>query len=446
MSFINHLQFYFTNIFDFTSITVYLLVVFGFCIILKKKETDRKEMMKLILFSLICFSILVVESALMFVLSCFTFRYLFNYNLPLVVLFFSVFMIREKPTTKWVKTAVLVASVCVTEVLSKYFGVLVGLGTSVKILIQFGRIAPTLLFLLLCFFIHKFDISHYQTLSKEVLITCYVLSFVLFIISIFEHVYGSHDMMICILMSSLDIALLFILDIIYITIYSIVENRHKIMNLEIQNTLVSAEKLSISIDQNNREELEKVRHDIKNQLFYVSALLQQDKKEEALHYMDQYLKNQDVLFSFSCSNNVINSIVNLELSKAKIYNVKMDLKVVVPPVLPFEDNDIVSLLTNMIDNALENYHAEKEEDRISVCILKQNDYIRFFVSNPVDLTTCDKNNIIKTRKDEKRHGYGTKIIANIAQKYNGYADFSLENGYFICDVLLYLNLEGMNHV
>lgn len=247
-------------------------------------------------------------------------------------------------------------------------------------------------------------------------------------------------------MSSLDIALLFILDIVYITIYSIVENRHKIMNLEIQNTLVSAEKLSISIDQKNREELEKVRHDLKNQLFYVSTLLQQDKKEEALHYMDQYLKNQDVLFSFSCSNNVINSIINLELSKAKIYNVKMDLKVVVPPVLPFEDNDIVSLLTNMIDNALENYHTEKEEDRISVCILKQNDYIRFFVSNPVDLATCDKNNITKTRKDEKRHGYGTKIITNIAHKYNGYADFSLENDHFICDVLLYLNLEEMNHV
>ena len=119
----------------------------------------------------------------------------------------------------------------------------------------------------------------------------------------------------------------------------------------------------------------------------------------------------------------------------------MDLKVVIPPVLPFEDNDIVSLLTNMIDNALENYYKGEEDAGISVCILKQNDYIRFFVSNPIDPNKYDKNNITRTRKSGKRHGYGTKIIKNIADKYNGFVDFSLEGNHFICDVLLYMNLK-----
>lgn len=441
MNFLDILKFYIENVYDFTTIAVYLLIAFGFCILLKKKKTDKKEIIRLSLIFLISFSILTVESFLMFSLSYVSTRYLYNYNLPFVVFLFCILMIREKAKTKWIKTAVLVASVCITEVLSKYFGVLIGLATSVTFLIQVGRIVPTFLYIIICLLIKKYDISYYQTLSKETLIVCYALSFILIAISAFEHVYESHDMTICILMSSLDIALMIILDIVYVTIYSIVENRHKITNLEVQNTLVCAEKTSISIDQKNREELEKIRHDIKNQLFYVSALLQQDKKEEALDYIDQYVKNQEVLFSFSCSNNVVNSIINLELSKAKMYNVKLNLKIVVPPVLPFEDNDIVSLLTNMIDNALENYDGEKEDEGISVCILKQNDYIRFFVSNPIDLAKYDKNNLLKTRKDEKRHGYGTKIIKNIADKYKGFADFNIEGDRFLCDVLLYLNLE-----
>ena len=351
-------------------------------------------------------------------------------------------MIKEKPLTKYIKIAVLIASICITEVLSKYFGILIGIMTSITFIIQLGRIAPTFLFLLTCILINKFDISRYKTFSKEVLIICYALSNVLVVISVFEHQYDNHDLTICLLMSLLDIVLLCILNITYVAIYSIVENRHKITSLEVQNTLVEAENLSISIDKNNREELEKIRHDIKNQLSYVNLLLKQDKKEEAISYIDNYVNSQEVLFSFSCSNNVINSIINLELSKAKVYGVKMNLKIVVPPILPFDDNDIVSLLTNMIDNALENYYTIDDNSVISVCILKQNDYIRFFVSNPIDINKYDKNNVIKTRKNGKNHGYGTKIIKNIASKYNGYVEFEIEDNRFICDVLLYMNLKG----
>lgn len=442
MRFIDSFKLFFERIFDFTNFSVYLLIAISFCFLIKKKEINKKQIIRLGLIFIISFAFLIIECAFSFALSTITTHYLFNYNLPLMVFIFTLIMIKEKPLTKYIKIVVLIASICVTEVLSKYFGVLIGIMTSITFIIQLGRIAPTFLFLLTCILINKFDISRYKTLSKEVLIICYALSTVLIVISFFEHQYDNHDLTICLLMSLLDIVLLCILNITYVAIYSIVENRHKITSLEVQNTLVEAENLSISIDKNNREELEKIRHDIKNQLSYVNLLLKQDKKEEAINYIDNYVNSQEVLFSFSCSNNVINSIVNLELSKAKVYGVKMNLKIVVPPALPFDDNDIVSLLTNMIDNALENYYKIDDNSVISVCILKQNDYIRFFVSNPIDIKKYDKNNVIKTRKNGKNHGYGTKIIKNIASKYNGYVEFEIEDNRFICDVLLYMNLKG----
>ena len=227
----------------------------------------------------------------------------------------------------------------------------------------------------------------------------------------------------------------------YYATYKNIEHRHKITNLEVQKTLEEAERMSIEIDKTNREELEKIRHDIKNQFSYLDVLLQQNQNEEARKYIGEYLNKSDkVLNSFSCSNNVINSIINLELTKAKIKNIKIDVKVVVPPALPFDDNDLVSLLTNMIDNAIENYYDENKKP-ITVRIMKQNDFIRFIVSNPVNLEKINPHSLTKTSKVGRGHGYGTKIIKNIAVAYNGYVDFSVEENRFVCDVVLNLNIK-----
>ena len=133
----------------------------------------------------------------------------------------------------------------------------------------------------------------------------------------------------------------------------------------------------------------------------------------------------------------------MELTKAKIKKIKIDVKVVVPPALPFKDSDLVSLLTNMIDNAIENYHSE-EKDSIVVRIMKQNDFIRFIVSNPLDLGKINPKGLTRTSKAGRGHGYGTKIIKNIASAYNGYVDFNIEENRFVCDAVLNLNTKEHN--
>ena len=268
-----------------------------------------------------------------------------------------------------------------------------------------------------------------------------VLSSLLIVVSIYEQASTTQEVATVGLLSFLDVVLLFILNFSYYATYKNIEHRHKITNLEVQKTLEDAERMSIEIDEINREELSKIRHDIKNQFAYVDTMLQQGKYEEAQKYVEDYVNTSNpVLNSFSCSNNVINSIINLELTKAKIKGIKIDAKVVVPPALPFKDSDLVSLLTNMIDNALENYYS-KDKDVISVRIMKQNDFIRFIVSNPVNMEKINPRALTTTRKIGRGHGYGTKIIKNIAVAYNGYVDFNVEDNHFICDTMLNLNAK-----
>ena len=170
MGFIESFKLFFERIFDFTNFSVYLLIAISFCFLIKKKEINKKQIIRLGLIFIISFAFLIIECAFSFALSTITTHYLFNYNLPLIVLIFTLIMIKEKPLTKYIKIAVLIASICITEVLSKYFGILIGIMTSITFIIQLGRIAPTFLFLLTCILINKFDISRYKTFSKEVLI------------------------------------------------------------------------------------------------------------------------------------------------------------------------------------------------------------------------------------------------------------------------------------
>ena len=97
----------------------------------------------------------------------------------------------------------------------------------------------------------------------------------------------------------------------------------------------------------------------------------------------------------------------------------------------------------MIDNAIENFYSEGK-DVITVRIMKQNDFIRFIVSNPINLEKVNLRNLTRTSKVGRGHGYGTKIIKNIANAYNGYVDFSIEDNRFVCDAVLNLNTKEIN--
>jgi hypothetical protein len=361
---------------------------------------------------------------------------------PLIVLAYSLIFFRGRGLHRAIKTIILISSIAVVEVLSKNTGFLFGtVSNNLFAVVAIARSAPFIIFTFVCYLVYRIDINRYRNLSKEMVIIISVLSALLITASIYEQASSSQEISTVVLLSCLDIVLLFVLNFSYYTTYKNIENRHRITNLEVQKTLEDAERMSIAIDQNNREELEKLRHDIKNQFSYLDIMLQQNKTEDARKYIEEYLNSSNqVLNSFSCSNRVINSIINLELTKAKIKGIKIDVKVVVPPALPFKDIDLVSLLTNMIDNAIENYHSESN-DSISVRIMKQNDFIRFIVSNPVDLEKVNIRSLTKTSKVGRGHGYGTKIIKNIATTYNGYVDFNIEENRFVCDAVLNLNTK-----
>ena len=449
MSFDQAFSFYYTTILDLTSYISYFLFSLGLATYVWPKEINKKGVLKAVVVFIASYAFTIVFSSLLFAIGNairgpqFLTSLIFTLSLPLITLAFSFIFFKGRKLHWLIKTLVLISTIVIIEALSKNFGFLIGtVSNNLFFLVVLARSFPFIVFPGVCYLIRRIDINHYRNLSIEMVIIISVLSALLIFAGVYEHSSGIQEIAVNVLLVLLDVVLLFILSFSYYATYKNIEHRHRITNLEVQRTLEDAEKMSIEIDQTNREELEKIRHDIKNQFSYLKVMLQQGQNDEAKKYIDEYLNtSKEVLNSFSCSNNVINSIINLELTKAKIKKIKIDVKVVVPPLLPFKDNDLVSLLTNMIDNAIENYYSEVKET-IVVRIIKQNDFIRFIVSNPVNMEKINpRNNLTTTRKAGRGHGYGTKIIKNIANAYNGYVDFNIEDNRFICDAVLNLNVK-----
>ena len=144
----------------------------------------------------------------------------------------------------------------------------------------------------------------------------------------------------------------------------------------------------------------------------------------------------------------MNTNLNMMFMKAKRSDITIEHQLVVPPVLPFSDEDMCTLISNLFDNAIDECkHLKRhgaEDPKIYVEIKPQGSYLVITCINPTDKTEIPRRAgfIITTKKDKKIHGYGTGIVSRTAEKYNGLAEFKIEEGKFIAKVMLDITGTG----
>lgn len=188
--------------------------------------------------------------------------------------------------------------------------------------------------------------------------------------------------------------------------------------------------------------IRKMRHDYKNNIAVVDNLLQEGKIEKAQDYIkSNYDKIGNSEIFIDTNNDIVNSIVNIKSTVAKSYGIDIS----VMSVFDFsgvEDIDLSNLLSNMFDNAIEACNKiENGKKVINLSITSDKNNYSFFMKNTISDSVLHNNPLLFTTKANKNsHGYGTKIIKDIAKKYTGISDFYEEDNYFCCRVILNKNM------
>lgn len=195
----------------------------------------------------------------------------------------------------------------------------------------------------------------------------------------------------------------------------------------------------------NLESMRMIRHEIRNHLAYIRVLIAKEEYGKLFDYTNKFLGETEELFStIDCGNDVVNAVVNHMIQKAKKLGIRVEAQIIVPKVLPFDETDFYSLVSNLMENAMEAAEVSgKENPVIEIRIQPRQDYLFIRVTNPVRAGVPQKRILsLKTTKEDKAlHGYGTKVVRNIAEKYQGSFTFDVKDSRFIADVMLDLNGE-----
>ncbi len=237
--------------------------------------------------------------------------------------------------------------------------------------------------------------------------------------------------------------------VVYYQFYIIDQGTQENMDLNALRQKAELEKEKYHATRLNYDELRSIRHEIKNHNFYLKALLDEGKIDQAKEYLDRVsAQGTKYLKSFDSGNYAVDVVMTHELAAAKEMNVTLNPQILVPRTLPYRDEDVCSLLSNLLDNAMEAAaQSGVENPTVDISMLPRQEYLFIRVTNPVNKDLPEKRRMtLETTKAShtELHGFGTRIIRRIAERYNGSVKYSMADGVFTTDVMLEMPEEGTN--
>lgn len=166
-----------------------------------------------------------------------------------------------------------------------------------------------------------------------------------------------------------------------------------------------------------QQHIRALRHDIGNHLT-TAAMLAREGGSQA----EEYLKNLTEQFHAmtaidTCQNRVADAVLYSKASQAAAAGIPFSVEASLPEQLKIQDTDLMSLLSNLLDNALE-ATAQAAEPAVEVSIREKAGSILIYVRNTFapDLSPDLRRT---TKADKLRHGIGHQIVENICRKYSG---------------------------
>lgn len=182
-------------------------------------------------------------------------------------------------------------------------------------------------------------------------------------------------------------------------------------------------------------------HDTTHYLKTIGLLISENKNEEALHIINSLNIDLDLnVSSIYTDNHIMNAVLSDKKRLAEKNHVSIDIYVEPGADMKgISEQDIIIILSNLIDNAIEASSKCPEAGSIYVRIFTQNQG-NFFV---IKITNHFVGSLYKigdiyksTKKETGLHGIGLKSVKETAEKNGGFLECYVEDGKFVAVLLL----------
>lgn len=227
-----------------------------------------------------------------------------------------------------------------------------------------------------------------------------------------------------ILMASI---ILFLANLIVYVLYERAEmNTQKLMELELAHQKNEIDMQYLNLIEKKNQSMQVMAHDYKNHFATIASMTDSAEIKE---YVNSLLGEMSRLDNMGkTQNRLLDVILSKYASVCEEKDIDLKIDIVTDNLTVMNNNDISSLFNNLLDNAVES--AEKsEKKKVLIQIANvMNSYRKIAVINSCDIPPNTKNGELITNKENKEmHGFGTKSIKKIVDKYDGELDWEYDN-------------------
>lgn len=187
--------------------------------------------------------------------------------------------------------------------------------------------------------------------------------------------------------------------------------------------------------------MERLRHDMKNHIIALQALLADGDMENMERYLRQMQKAGDMEPGEEATGNkVVDALLYQNRKKAEKRKISWECDVQIPKPCPMDEMDLCVLFGNLLDNAMEACERLPKKEKRFIEVQAQQVKRCFLLE--IKNSSCVQKAVkigttLKTNPDE--HGIGLGNVKGIVQKYGGVMDMEIEEDVFLISILLPLD-------
>ena len=181
-------------------------------------------------------------------------------------------------------------------------------------------------------------------------------------------------------------------------------------------------------------------HEYKNQIVCMDMLMKKKDYSKLEDYIGNISDGLDAQLDMVDTNNdVVNAILNAKYYEAIKNDVLFVLKINDLSDIKVSDEDIVTILSNLLDNAIE---AAKQCDvgkrTVKIKLLSEDDVLSIAVTNAykTEPMLTEDGYIRTTKNNKEEHGWGIRNIVATLEKYDAEYIIDYKNGEFVFSIMM----------
>lgn len=176
------------------------------------------------------------------------------------------------------------------------------------------------------------------------------------------------------------------------------------------------------------------RHDIRHHNLVVMEYARNGDCAGILSYLNEYEEKEGRKFSVHfCGNRAVDNVLSAYVAKARQNGIMVKADIGLWESLSVSDVDLVSILANILENAINGCMQAEGARQIEVMLRQKKSRLCISCENTCAAGILFQDGLPKARG---RDGVGVESICSFVEKYKGNVEFFAADGRFTCRVVL----------